>query len=44
MHLHCAYGKYKLATSSVSGGLALDVWCELSSQQSVQFQYWFSTL
>jgi len=39
------YDEYKLDTSTVSSTdvLSLDEWCELRAQQSIHFQYWFTT-
>ena len=42
--LQCAYAEYMSELDANAEILSLEQWCEMQSQQSVQFYYWLKTL
>ena len=42
--LHPAYTEYNTSATAVESALSFEQWCQVSAQQSVQFDYWLKTL
>ena len=42
--LHLAHTEYNTSATAVESVLSFEQWCQVSAQQSVQFDYWLKTL
>ena len=42
--LHHAHTEYNTSATAVESALSFEQWCQVSAQQSVQFDYWLKTL
>ena len=42
--LHFTYTEYNRSATEAESALSFEQWCQVSAQQSVQFDYWLKTL